>query len=167
MRHRCRPLRRAGGIAALLIAPLWACATDLTGLPAALAEKVAAAEQECAQIDNGQFDLARGAVTRVDLDGDGAADWVLEDSGYACSTAAAFYCSTAGCVSRFLIGETLTSIRNQGWQMVTFDQTPVLLARLHGTDCGGTDIGDCCHHRRAGQHPGAVLVRPQSADRPR
>jgi hypothetical protein len=50
---------------------------------AALAEKVTSAQQACAEIDNGQFSLDWGTMTRVDLDGDLAPDWVLDDSGYA------------------------------------------------------------------------------------
>jgi hypothetical protein len=143
MDRRCSRSRRAVGIAALAIVPLCADAVDLSGLPAPLAGKVTAAQQECAEIDNGRFKLDWGAVTRVDLDGDLAADWVLDDSGYACSTAAAFYCSTAGCLSHFLVGETLTSIRNQGWTMITFGRTPVLLTRVHGSDCGGNAPTPC------------------------
>jgi hypothetical protein len=136
-------MSRAAFIAALTLFPLSGSAMDLTELPAALAKEVTAARQACAQIDNGQFALAWGAVTRVDLDGDLVADWVLDDSGYACSTAASFYCSTAGCLSHFLIGDTVTSFRNQGWTMVTFGRTPVLLTRVHGTECDGNSPTPC------------------------
>ena len=64
-----------------------------------------AARQTCADVGNGEFALEWGAVTRTDLDGDLQPDWVLDDSGYACSTAASFYCSTGGCLSHFLVGD--------------------------------------------------------------
>jgi hypothetical protein len=136
-------MRREISIAALATLPLSANALDLTGLPAVLAEKVTMARQECAEIDNGRFILEWGAVTRVDLDGDLNPDWVLDDDGYACSTAAAFYCSTAGCFSHFLVGDVVTSFRNQGWTVLTFGRNRVLLTRAHGSDCGGNSPTPC------------------------
>jgi len=125
-------------IAALAALPLAANALDLTGLPAALAEKVTAARQACADNGNGEFTLEWGAVTRTDLDGDLQPDWVLDESAYACSTAVSMYCSTAGCMSHFLLGEVVSSFRNQGWTALNFGQSRVLLTRLHGSTCGGS-----------------------------
>jgi hypothetical protein len=82
-------------------------------------------------------------VTRTDLDGDLRPDWVLDDSGYACSTAASMYCSTAGCLSHFLVGGVVSSFRNQGWTVVSFGRTPVLLTRVHGSRCGGDGPTPC------------------------
>ena len=73
-------------------------AQDLSGLPAQLLEKVEAAQQACSDLDNGQFAVEFGAVHRVDLDGDIQPDWVLDEAGFACSTAASLYCGT-GAVS--------------------------------------------------------------------
>jgi hypothetical protein len=130
-------------IAVLAFMPLAASALDLTGLPAALAEKVTAARQACADNGNGEFALEWGAVTRTDLDGDLQPDWVLDGSGYACSTAASLFCSTGGCVSHFLVGDVVTSFRNQGWTLVTFGRNRVLLTRVHGSDCGGNSPTPC------------------------
>jgi hypothetical protein len=130
-------------IALLAFMPLAASALDLTGLPAALAEKVTAARQACADNGNGEFALEWGAVTRTDLDGDLQPDWVLDESAYACSTAVSLFCSTGGCASHFLVGDVLTSFRNQGWTLVTFGRNRVLLTRVHGSDCGGNSPTPC------------------------
>jgi hypothetical protein len=130
-------------IAVLACMPLAASALDLTRLPAALAEKVTAARQACADNGNGEFALEWGAVTRTDLDGDLQPDWVLDESAYACSTAAALFCSTGGCVSHFLVGDVVASFRNQGWTLVTFGRNRVLLTRVHGSDCGGNGPAPC------------------------
>jgi hypothetical protein len=130
-------------IAVLAFMPLAASALDLTGLPATLAEKVTAARQACADNGNGEFALEWGAVTRTDLDGDLQPDWVLDESAYACSTAVSLFCSTGGCVSHFLVGDVLTSFRNQGWTLVTFGRNRVLLTRVHGSDCGGNSPAPC------------------------
>jgi hypothetical protein len=118
-------------------------ALDLTGLPADLAENVTLAEQACAKVENGEFTLEWGAVTRTDLDGDLSPDWVLDESAYACSTAVSLFCSTGGCMSHFLVGDVVASFRNQGWTVLTFGRTPVLLTRVHGSDCGGNSPAPC------------------------
>jgi hypothetical protein len=130
-------------IAVLAFMPLAASALDLTGLPAALAEKVTAARQACADNGNGEFALEWGAVTRTDLDGDLQPDWVLDEGAYACSTAVSLFCSTGGCVSHFLVGDVVTSFRNQGWTVLTFGRNRVLLTRVHGSDCGGNSPTPC------------------------
>jgi hypothetical protein len=130
-------------IAVLAFMPMAASDLDLTGLPAALAEKVTAARQACADNGNGEFALEWGAVTRTDLDGDLQPDWVLDEGAYACSTAVSLFCSTGGCTSHFLVGDVVASFRNQGWTLVTFGRNRVLLTRVHGSDCGGNSPTPC------------------------
>ena len=130
-------------ISAPAILPLAANALDLTGLPTALAEKVTAARQACANNENGEFALEWGAVTRTDLDGDLSPDWVLDESAYACSTAVSLFCSTGGCMSHFLVGGVVASFQNRGWTVLTFGRNRVLLTRVHGSACGGNSPTPC------------------------
>ena len=123
--------------------PLSAEALDLAGLPTALAEKVTVAREACANVDNGEFALEWGSVTRTDLDCDLHTDWVLDDSAYACSTAVSLFCSTGGCMSHFLVGDVVASFRNQGWTVLTFGRDRVLVTRAHGADCGGNSPTPC------------------------
>ena len=118
-------------------------AQDLSTLPKPLAEKVEAAQKACANFENGEFALEWGAVNRVDLDGDLRADWVLNDSAFACSSAASLYCGTGGCESHFLVGETLTSLQNKGWDVLTFGRNRVLLIDVHGAHCNGINPTPC------------------------
>jgi hypothetical protein len=118
-------------------------AQDLTTLPKPLVEKVEAAQKGCADFENGQFALEWGAVSRVDLDGDMRLDWVLNDYAFACSSAASLYCGTGGCESHFLVGDTVTSLLNQGWDVVTFGRKRVLLMDVHGSRCDGINPVPC------------------------
>ena len=118
-------------------------AQDLSGLPAQLLEKVEAARQACSDLDNGQFAVEFGAVHRVDLDGDLYSDWVLDEAGFACSTAASLYCGTGGCMTHFLVEDELHSLLNQGWDLVDLRSNRVLLAYVHGSQCGGTNPTPC------------------------
>ena len=131
------------GISAFLLLPLAAISGDLSELPAPLAAKVTQARQACTAIQKGDFALAWGAVTRTDLDGDLHPDWVLDDSAFACSTAASLYCSTGGCMSHFLIDDVVASFQNQGWTALTFGRGRVLLTSVHGSACGGIGSAPC------------------------
>jgi hypothetical protein len=118
-------------------------AADLPELPGPLQAKVELAVQACKAFDNGEFGLEWGAVEKVDLDGDLYPDWVLNESGFACSTAASLYCGTGGCMSHFLVGDQLHSLLNKGWYVVTSGRDRVVLAHVHGSRCGGINPTPC------------------------
>jgi len=127
----------------LAVSPLMADAQDLQGLPAALAEKVTTAQQACADFNDGEFKLEWGAVTRTDMNGDHHPDWILDESAYACSTAVSLFCSTGGCMSHFLVDDEVASFLNQGWTVLTFGRSRVLITNVHGSDCGGASSTPC------------------------
>ena len=118
-------------------------AQDFSGLPTQFLEKVQAAQQACSDVEDGQFALELGAVHRVDLDGDIQRDWVLDEAGFACSTAVSLYCGTGGCMSHFLTGDRMFSLLNQGWEMANIGPFRVLLADVHGSQCGGINPTPC------------------------
>ena len=120
-----------------------ASAQDLSDLPSQLLEKVEAAQQACSDFENGQFALEFEAVQRVDLDGDIYRDWVLNEAGFACSSAVSLYCGTGGCMSHFLVEDRMFSLLNQGWDMANIGPFRVLLADVHGSQCGGINPTPC------------------------
>ena len=136
-------MRSLAAFIVLAVLPLALAAQDLSGLPAPLVEKVAAGRKACADFNEGKFALELGAVVRTDLDGDMYLDWVLNESGFTCSSAASLYCGTGGCESHFLVGDTVTSLLTKGWDMVTFGRHRVLLTYVHGSRCGGINPTPC------------------------
>jgi len=136
-------MRSLAACIVLSVLPLALEAQDLSGLPAPLAAKVAAGRKACLDFNEGKFALELGAIVRTDLDGDLYPDWVLNESGFACSSAAALYCGTGGCESHFLVGDTVTSLLTQGWDMVTFGRHRVLLTDVHGSRCDGIKPTPC------------------------
>ena len=124
-----------------LITP--ASSADVSELPEQLQEKVETARQACAEFDNGAFYLEWGAVERVDLDGDLHYDWVLNERGFSCSTAASLYCGTGGCMSHFLLENVTHSLLNQGWGLANLGPNRVLLVDVHGSQCGGINPTPC------------------------
>lgn len=118
-------------------------AQDWSGMPEQLIEKIEAAEQACFEFEKGQFTLEFGAVHRVDLDGDIRRDWVLDEAGFSCSSAASLFCGSGGCMSHFLVDKRTFSLLNQGWEMVNIGPFRVLLADVHGSQCGGINSTPC------------------------
>jgi len=118
-------------------------AEDVSALPQQLQDKISIAKEACAEFNGGQFALEWGAIERVDLDGDLRADWVLNESAFACSTAASLYGGTGGSMSHFLADGQLNSLLNRGWEVVSFGRDRVVLADVHGSQCGGINPTPC------------------------
>ncbi len=112
-------------------------------LPPGLQTKLEAAAQACSDFENGKFAMDAGAIVRTDLDGDLKADWVLNEYYFACSSAASLYASTGGTMSHFMVGDHVSSILNQGWEMYTLGRKRVLLAEVHGTQCDAYGYTPC------------------------
>ena len=136
-------MRNLAACIVLAVLPTGLHAQDLSGLPEPLVAKVSAARKACEGFNDGKFAMELGAVVRADLDGDLHPDWVLNESGFACSSAVSLYCGTGGCESHFIVGDTVTSLLNRGWEMVTFGRHRVLLTDVHGSRCGGINPTPC------------------------
>ena len=129
-------------ISALTVStPAWS--QDLTRLPPALQRIFDEAKNACAEVNNGEFALEWGSVQRIDLNGDLRSDWVLNDVGFACSSAASLYCGTGGSMSHFLIEDHVATLLNQGWEMATIGPSRVLVAEVHGSQCNGIGPTQC------------------------
>ena len=122
-------------------APLYAGTS--AEVPAQLQAKIDEAVSVCAELDAGKFAMEDTAIQRVDLDGDGDEDWVLNESGFACSTAASMYGGTGGTMAHFLIDDSLASMLTQGWGMAKLGPHTVLLADVHGSQCDGINPTPC------------------------
>lgn len=106
------------------------------------------AGQACGDFEGGTLSVGWGAVRRVDLDGDRRPDWALDESAFACSSAASLYCGTGGCRTHFMVGSAsggwaVASFLNRGWDVVTFGRDRVVLLDVHGSVCGGINPTPC------------------------
>lgn len=118
-------------------------AQEPSDLPAPLAARIDEAREACSDFEGGTLSVGWGAVRRVDLDGDLRPDWALDESAFACSSAASLFCGTGGCRTHLLVGEALASFLNRGWEVVTFGRERVVLFDVHGSDCGGINPTPC------------------------
>lgn len=131
-------------------------------LPALAADPVetilAEARQACEGFESGRFDPG-DAVTEVDLDGDGTADRVIDESRFACSSAASMYCGTGGCMVHAVIGPDHWSYQAEGWRMIDWDGRPILLIARDGGWCGGAG-SQLCYEAVNWSHGDMLTVMP-------
>ncbi|MXO50848.1 hypothetical protein GRI42_05955 [Erythrobacter gaetbuli] len=138
-------VRNFGAImaSAMLVFPAQLHAKPSADVPAQLQTKIDEAASVCAELDGGKFAMEDAAIQRVDLDGDGDEDWALNESGFACSTAASMYGGTGGTMAHFLVDGTLASMLTRGWGMAKLGPHAVLLADVHGSQCDGINPTPC------------------------
>lgn len=99
--------------------------------------------EDCRSWDDGEFAVGDGALTSVDLTGDGVPETVLDESRFSCSTAASLWCGTGGCMVRvFGAGEPYARLA-KGWRPVEWAGDTILLLQIHGSECGGTNLRRC------------------------
>ena len=106
-------------------------------------EILEAGRENCALFENGAFELEDGAITEIDLDGDGAPDKVVEEAKFRCSSAASLYCGTGGCMIHLAVGDQIYSRLAKGWKAVEWAGDAIILLALHGSECGGTNLRRC------------------------
>jgi hypothetical protein len=116
---------------------------DEAELPAEMQAIIGRRTVECSAFENGVLSLDDGAVQRVDLNGDGEDDWVLDEFFFKCSSAASLFCGTGGCGVSFQIGDVLTSRLAKGWDTYAMPPLSLVLLQVHGSICGGTNVNPC------------------------
>lgn len=129
----------------LLAAALVAMGTPAAPGPSSETAKqvIEQARQACTAYNGGQFATGAGAITEVDLTGDGAAEVIVDESSYSCSTAASMYCGTGGCLVRIITGGQITKRLAKGWRLIEWGSDRIMLLALHGTECGGSGVDRC------------------------
>ena len=102
-----------------------------------------AARQSCADMDGGEFDVSDDAFYRVDLDGDGGADVLIDEGKFACSTSATLFSPTGGAQLHAIVGDRHDVWMAQAWRLIDWGEHAILLLAQHGTQCGGLGYQPC------------------------
>ena len=122
---------------ALCAAPAWALSPEAQ----ALLDRAAA---ECASFENGVFEAGE-AVQEFSLRnymGDLEVE-VIDESAFACSSAASLYCGSGGCLLNVVAEGTVTSWQATGWQIVSWGPNDILLLSRDGAWCDGSGAEVC------------------------
>jgi hypothetical protein len=101
------------------------------------------ARHECQSLDNGKMDIGEQAVTHIDVTGDGSPDQIVDSSKFSCSSAASLFCGTGGCGVTVVANGTQSRFLAKAWKVVQWDNQPILLLVVHGSECGGNNLRRC------------------------
>ena len=99
--------------------------------------------EHCRSISNGEFYAAEGAVTQIDITGDGVSNQIVDASQFACSTAVTPYCGTGGCPLTIIVNDRPFEFQAQRWKVVHWDEQPVLLLQVHSAACESNNWQPC------------------------
>ena len=102
------------------------------------------AAADCQSFENGEFD-AGDAVTEVELRsqfGTVQAE-LVDESEYACSSAASLYCGTGGCMLNLIVEGTVHAWQATGWRLIEWGPDRMLLIGRDGGWCGGAGAEVC------------------------
>ena len=107
-------------------------------------ELIDRAAADCGSFENGEFD-AGNAVSDIELRSQfGAVNAELVDeSEYACSSAASLYCGTGGCMLNLIVDGTVRAWQATGWRLVEWGPDRLLLIGRDGGWCGGAGAEVC------------------------
>lgn len=117
-------------------------------VPAALASEAAntvvgEAREICRSFDNGVLEVGSGAITSVDLTGNGNPDEIVDHGEFTCSTALSLFCGTGGCSMTAIADGKPFEFLTKAWKVVDWDSQPILLLVVHGSECGGDNLRRC------------------------
>ena len=101
------------------------------------------AQAECAGWENGVLEMKPGTLSQVELTGDDTPEEIIDSSQFHCSSAASLYCGTGGCSIWVVAEGKATNLLVKDWQVIDHFGTPVLLSRIHGSECGGDNTRLC------------------------
>ncbi|MEE4237099.1 MAG: hypothetical protein V2I51_10285, partial [Anderseniella sp.] len=107
-------------------------------------ELIDRAAADCRTLNNGEFD-AGDAVAEIELRsqfGTVVAE-LVDESKYACSSAASLYCGTGGCMLNLIVDDTVRSWQATGWRLIEWGPDRILLIGRDGGWCGGAGAEVC------------------------
>jgi len=126
-----------------LIAVLLGTISALAASPEAQ-ELIDRAAADCRSFENGEF-AAGDALTEIELGsqfGTAAAE-LVDESKYACSSAASLYCGTGGCMLNLIVDGAVRAWQATGWRLIEWGPDRILLIGRDGGWCGGAGAEVC------------------------
>lgn len=102
------------------------------------------AAADCQSFENGEFD-AGNAVSAIELSSQfGAVEAeLIDESQFACSSAASLYCGTGGCMLNLVLDGKISAWQATGWKLIEWGPDRILLIGRDGGWCGGAGAEVC------------------------
>lgn len=123
-------------VSGLMISLLTASAADR---PRVVREVLASAASQCRGAGGVPIKF-ESAGTEIDLNGDGAADWVLDFSKIRCEGASSYFCGLAGCQIYIIMAQGADHIHAWGdavyaWRPIKIGGKPGIQFDMHDSAC--------------------------------
>jgi len=100
------------------------------------------AKEECASMDNGEFNTTEQTIMLHDFTGEGRPEELVDASQFSCSTALSLWGGSGGTYLWVVVdGEAHEFLAHQ-WKVVDMYGQNVLLLAVHSSECSD-DIGPC------------------------
>lgn len=129
-------------VTALLL--FMACGAAALAASSKAMQLIERAASDCKSFENGEFDEG-DAVTEITLRsqfGNVVAE-LVDESKYACSSAASLYCGTGGCMLNLVVDGMAQAWQATGWQVIEWGPNTILLIGRDGGWCGGAGAEVC------------------------
>lgn len=124
-------------ISYLLVSAVPAIASELT------TKIIDEARKECNSFEDGILELEDGAVSNIDITGDGKLNEIIDSGKLSCSSARSLFCGTGGCTVHLVTDLSSTEFLAKGWKIVNWYEQPIVLLAVHGSECGGNNLRRC------------------------
>ena len=86
-------------------------------------------------LEKGKFKTEPEAVIKLDLNGDGKIDEILDEGKFACSTAASLYCGTVGCGLHLIVNGKNHNYLSLVWSLANLGDSKIILMGVHWSEC--------------------------------
>jgi hypothetical protein len=120
------------------------------GQPPEVREILDVARKSCAEAaESGKVAFGSGVVRRLDLNGDGRDDYIIDLHDAACDGAASLFCGTGGCDLTILVAQPaggLATVFNntvRSYEVLPGKGSRAIRFELHGSFCGGFGSQRC------------------------
>ncbi len=110
---------------------------------ASVEDVIAQARNACESMEDGTFHADEAAVANIDLNRDGEAETLIDESRFSCSTSASLFAANGGSILHVLVGDKQYRWQALGWQTISWGKDTILLLARHGTHCGGYGYQKC------------------------
>ena len=144
---------------------VWLCTLPAVATSPEAQDLIDRAAADCSDFEDGEFDAGK-AVTEIKLTSQfGAIEAELVDeSEYACSSAASLYCGTGGCMLNLIVDGKVQAWQATGWRLVEWGPDQILLIGRDGGWCGGAGAG-VCYEALVWSNGKILTVGPEPEDR--
>ena len=120
---------------------------------------------DCRAFENGAFDQGN-AVQEIELGsqfGTVSAE-LVDESEFACSSAASLYCGTGGCMLNLVVEGSVLAWQATGWRILDWGPDRILLIGRDGGWCGGAGA-EVCYEALVWSNGRILTVGPEAMER--